>query len=277
MIVLRIIISIILLIIYLSCLIITPKCYANNLSNIFIKLILYVCNLTKINIINKDIFDKYYNSNKPFIVVSNHTTLWDGLMLNNAFCRLRYLAAKSADKMIFGTKYIFDKLDCIIVKESGTVRTIQENVKDRKTNDNILVIFPDAMEQIPNGRNIAPFKTGAFATGIDILPILIKYKDYIEGVVCVAYTDDIPTTVKELDLMSKDEGTIAVAYTVWSLKKGAGKKIMEELLRYMKYRNKVESVMTLSPLTPMATHFHIRNGAKLIQINPTTQNFEYKV
>jgi len=105
----------------------------------------------------------------------------------------------------------------------------------------------------------------------------LKYKDEIEGVVCVAYTDDIPTTVKELDLMSKDEGTIAVAYTAWSLKKGAGKKIMEELLRYMKAKNKVDSLMTLSPLTPMATHFHIRNGAKLIQINPTTQNFEYKI
>jgi len=178
MIVLRIIITIILLIIYLLCLIITPKNYANILSNFFIKLILYVCNLTKINIINKDIFDKYYNSNKPFIVVSNHTSLCDGLMLNNAFCRLRYLAAKNADRMIFGAKYIFYKLDCIIVKESGTVRTIQENVKYRKANDNILVIFPDAMEQIPNGKNIAPFKTGAFATGIDVLPILIKYKDY---------------------------------------------------------------------------------------------------
>jgi len=33
----------------------------------------------------------------------------------------------------------------------------------------------------------------------------------------------------------------------------------------------------LSPLTPMATHFHIRNGAKLININATTQNFEYKL
>jgi len=30
-------------------------------------------------------------------------------------------------------------------------------------------------------------------------------------------------------------------------------------------------------LTPMATHFHIRNKAKLISINPTTQNFEYKL
>jgi len=178
MIVLRIIISIILLIIYLTCLSITPKNYVNNLSNIFIKLILYVCNLAKVNIINKDIFDKYYNSNKPFIVISNHTSLLDGIMLNGAFCRLRYLAAKNADKTIFGAKYIFDKLDCIIVKENGTVRTIQENVKDRKPNDNILVIFPDAMDPIPNGRNIAPFKTGAFASGIDILPILIKYKDY---------------------------------------------------------------------------------------------------
>jgi hypothetical protein len=105
----------------------------------------------------------------------------------------------------------------------------------------------------------------------------LKYKDEIEGVICVAYTDDIPTTVKELDLMSKDEGKIAVAYTVWSLKKGAGKKIMEELLRYMKAKDKVDSIMTLSPLTPMATHYHIRNGARLININPTTQNFEYKV
>ena len=72
-------------------------------------------------------------------------------------------------------------------------------------------------------------------------------------------------------------GKIAIAYTLWSFKKGAGKKIMKELLKYMKNKNKIDSVMTLSPLTPMATHYHIRNGAKLIKINPTTQNFEYKI
>ena len=27
----------------------------------------------------------------------------------------------------------------------------------------------------------------------------------------------------------------------------------------------------------VATHYHIRNGARLIKINPTTQNFEYKI
>ena len=107
----------------------------------------------------------------------------------------------------------------------------------------------------------------------------LKYNNEIEGVVCIAFTNELPATVKELDLMSVDEkdSQIAIAYTLWSLKKGAGKKIMKELLRYMKEQNNIDSIMTLSPLTPMATHYHIRNGAKLIKINPTTQNFEYKV
>jgi len=107
----------------------------------------------------------------------------------------------------------------------------------------------------------------------------LKYNNEIEGVVCIAFTNELPATVKELDLMSvnEKESQIAIAYTLWSLKKGAGKKIMKELLKYMKQHNNIDSIMTLSPLTPVATHYHIRNGAKLIKINPTTQNFEYKV
>ena len=107
----------------------------------------------------------------------------------------------------------------------------------------------------------------------------LKYNNEIEGVVCIAFTNELPATVKELDLMSvnEKESQIAIAYTLWSLKKGAGKKIMKELLKYMKKHNNIDSIMTLSPLTPVATHYHIRNGAKLIKINPTTQNFEYKV
>ena len=107
----------------------------------------------------------------------------------------------------------------------------------------------------------------------------LKYNNEIEGVVCIAFTNELPATVKELDLMSvnEKESQIAIAYTLWSLKKGAGKKIMKELLKYMKEYNNIDSIMTLSPLTPVATHYHIRNGAKLIKINPTTQNFEYKV
>jgi hypothetical protein len=108
----------------------------------------------------------------------------------------------------------------------------------------------------------------------------LKYKDDIEGIICVAYCNDIPQSVRELNLISqnaylKDNLNIAVAYTVWSRKRGAGKEIMEKLLIHLKNKKEVTQIITLSPLTPMATHFHIRNGAKLIQHNTTTQNFEY--
>lgn len=109
----------------------------------------------------------------------------------------------------------------------------------------------------------------------------LKYEDDIEGIICVAFTNDIPHSVKELDMMSelahlKDEKKIAIAYTVWSRKRGAGKEIINKVLEYATKQG-IERVVTLSPLTPMATHFHIRNGAKQISINEKTQNFEYEL
>ena len=101
------------------------------------------------------------------------------------------------------------------------------------------------------------------------------------AVVCLAFTNDVPYSVRELDLMSRvstyeNNATIAVAYTVWSLQKGAGKKIMQEVLEYAKAKG-FQRVVTLSPLTPMATHYHIRNEAQLIGLNSSTQNFEYQL
>ena len=110
----------------------------------------------------------------------------------------------------------------------------------------------------------------------------LKYEENIEGIVCVAYTNDIPQSVRELELMSenahmKNDANTAVAYTVWSRKRGAGREIIHKLLEHVKSNKSIEKVVTLSPLTPLATHFHIRNGAKLIKHNPDTQNFEYKL
>ena len=110
----------------------------------------------------------------------------------------------------------------------------------------------------------------------------LKADNEIEGIICIAFTNGIPKTVKELDLMSqnahfKKDANTAVAYTVWSRKRGAGKEIIQKAVGFIKGRKDIKKVVTLSPLTPMATHFHIRNKAKLISINPTTQNFEYKL
>tara|TARA_R100000008_G_C3493195_1_gene119769 strand:- start:16 stop:513 length:498 start_codon:yes stop_codon:yes gene_type:complete len=109
----------------------------------------------------------------------------------------------------------------------------------------------------------------------------LKHKEEIKAIICLAFTNDVPHTVRELDLMSKvskyeKNANMAIAYTVWSRQKGAGKKIMEEALKYAKIKN-LKRVVTLSPLTPMATHYHIRNGAKLISLNAETQNFEYSL
>jgi hypothetical protein len=104
----------------------------------------------------------------------------------------------------------------------------------------------------------------------------LKYNNEIESIACVAVCPEIPYTVREMDYMSRAGGKIVIAYTVWSRKRGAGKEIINKLIEWVK-DNKFERLITLSPLTPMATHFHIRNGAKQVHINEETQNFEYKL
>ena len=58
----------------------------------------------------------------------------------------------------------------------------------------------------------------------------VKYQNEIHAIMCFAFTNKIPKTVKELDNLSKDAflqsalrdqkvGKIAIAYTVWSKKK----------------------------------------------------------
>ena len=116
----------------------------------------------------------------------------------------------------------------------------------------------------------------------------VKYGGEIHAVMCFAYTNQIPKDVDELDKFSHDAylqsaqrdqniGQIAIAYTVWSKKKGGGKLIVKEVFKNIKKSNHLNRLVTLSPLTEMATKFHTRNGAKLLQTNKTTQNFEYKI
>ena len=114
----------------------------------------------------------------------------------------------------------------------------------------------------------------------------VKYKNEIYAIMCFAFTNKIPKSVQELDNLSKDAflqsalrdqkvGQIAIAYTVWSKKKGGGKLIVREVFKMIKKSNHLDRLVTLSPLTDMATNFHLRNKAKLISVNEETQNFEY--
>jgi hypothetical protein len=116
----------------------------------------------------------------------------------------------------------------------------------------------------------------------------VRYSGEIHAIMCFAFTNKVPKNVEDLKKFSHDAylqsaqrdqniGKIAIAYTVWSKKKGGGKLIVKEVFKKIKKSNHLNRLVTLSPLTKMATKFHIRNGAQLLQINDTTQNFEYKV
>ena len=103
-----------------------------------------------------------------------------------------------------------------------------------------------------------------------------------KAAICIAYCNDVPTTVKELDKLSQatNNGThssIAVAYTVWSKKPRAGRKIITDLMEIIKKDDTVHRLVTLSPKTAMAKKFHLNNGAFVLQLNTETDNYEYPI
>tara|TARA_B100001094_G_scaffold202303_1_gene196225 strand:+ start:339 stop:1016 length:678 start_codon:yes stop_codon:yes gene_type:complete len=110
----------------------------------------------------------------------------------------------------------------------------------------------------------------------------------IAAIMCFAFTNEVPKTVEEMETLSHDaalqsvhragvQGSIAIAYTVWAKKKGGGRAIVNEVYKMVKKSNHLNRLVTLSPLTDMARNFHIKNGAKELQVNETTQNFEYDI
>jgi hypothetical protein len=95
---------------------------------------------------------------------------------------------------------------------------------------------------------------------------------------CVARTWDIPQDIMSLSRLTSEDGSVYVPYTVWSLRRGAGKAIISELLRLVRENDLgIKRVVTLSPRTEMARNFHLRNGAKEVSSNIMTINFEYPI
>ena len=94
-----------------------------------------------------------------------------------------------------------------------------------------------------------------------------------KAVLCVAHLNAIPITEEEL--MSFEWGQFSIFYTVWSKEKGLGRQIIIDTWNLLKMQHTGNRYITMSPKTEMAMKFHLRNGAILLQENPTTNNFEY--
>jgi hypothetical protein len=97
----------------------------------------------------------------------------------------------------------------------------------------------------------------------------------VGAVLCTVKMDFIPT--EEAQMFMPDwspSPKIAVLYSVWSYRKGAGSKLVREYLS-MKSPEVTMRIVTMSPKTYMARDFHLRNGAKVLQENEETVNYEY--
>ena len=125
------------------------------------------------------------------------------------------------------------------------------------------------------------------AYGRKIFGLRDEEKD-IAAIICFAFTNQVPKTIEEMDAFSKDaamqaihragvQGQIAIAYTVWSKKKGGGRAIVNEVYKMIKRSSHLNRLVTLSPLTDMARNFHLKNGAKELQVNEKSQNFKYDI
>jgi len=102
-----------------------------------------------------------------------------------------------------------------------------------------------------------------------------RENDEVTAITCVSYQETVPT--KESELFEQcSQPTVAVFYTIWSYKPGAGRQLILDSVKYIK-ENKKEIVrfVTLSPKTEMARRFHLKNGAVVFRENEETINYEY--
>ena len=136
------------------------------------------------------------------------------------------------------------------------IRNITFNERDLITEDPVRPHIPFE-KRVGGGRSI----------------VMLENNEPVDAVVCFALCKDVPITEQEMFELSDPEGTVCVAYTVWSYNKGAGRTIINQLRDNA--QDLYSRMVTLSPLTEMAERFHISNGATFLRKGESCQNFEY--
>ena len=104
-----------------------------------------------------------------------------------------------------------------------------------------------------------------------------------KAIVCMSWCNDVPTTIPEMFMMSTNmwppdhkKKDVAVFYTIWSYTRGGGRDLIVNLFDMLSEISPKSKYVTLSPKTEMAKRFHIKNGAKLLNDNDESYNFEYE-
>jgi hypothetical protein len=105
--------------------------------------------------------------------------------------------------------------------------------------------------------------------------LILKAGEEILAATCMQWLKDVPETEEDLINMDKDK-EIAVFYTIWSYAPGAGANLLRKAADWLLADHKdIKGIVTLSPQTPTARRFHLKNGAKIRKENATTINYQY--
>jgi hypothetical protein len=105
--------------------------------------------------------------------------------------------------------------------------------------------------------------------------LILRAGDEILAATCMQWLKDIPENEQDLIDMPKDHN-VAVFYTIWSYKPGAGAKLLQQAAEWLlKDYKDIKGIVTLSPQTEMARKFHLKNGATVHRTNETSVNYKY--
>ena len=103
----------------------------------------------------------------------------------------------------------------------------------------------------------------------------LQVGEELSAMVCVKYSDHIPSNVEEL-LQESLNPSVAVFYTIWSYAAGAGRDMILEARKYIERTNpNIKDFVTYSPKTEVAKRFHLKNGAKIYRENIDSVNYKY--
>ena len=139
------------------------------------------------------------------------------------------------------------------------IKSITDEFFDRLTEDPVRPNIPNDI-RVGNNRDV----------------FVLKGEDNsVKAITCVSYQDQIPRT--ETELFNVDhEPNVAIFYTIWSYKPGAGRDLILNAVSYIKSNKPhISRFVTLSPPTEMARRFHLKNGASVFRNNTETVNYEY--
>lgn len=143
------------------------------------KVLFKLLNVRNVKVNNLKTFNDIYKSNKKCLIIANHKTLIDVWVTSSVLQNVGYFGSIEGGTLIPGLYEINKKIKTLFInKEKSGTQQLIENITNRKPYDNLIVVYADAMEPIQPGFSIANFKTGGFVGKFDILPIVIKYKNY---------------------------------------------------------------------------------------------------